>query len=204
MIRRHGRSRGEASLDGLFRRLDAYMAKKGLRSTTQRRLIAESFFRGPSHVTIEDLLSRVRKLDARVGYATVYRTLKLFTECGIAAERNFGDGPTRYELSDESTHHHHDHCICLECGRIVEFHDDRIEVAQERAAARLGFRIVSHKHEIYGVCAECQRAAPASGVEVARVPEDAERRAGSDAPARQPRLRHLQQAVTARRAERRS
>lgn len=166
MTRRPARARGEDNLEALFARLDAHMEKKGLRSTAQRRFIAEAFFRGPPHVTIEELLARVRKLDKRVGYATVYRTLKLFTECGIADERHFGDGPSRYELGDETTHHHHDHFICLECGRIIEFHDDRIEAAQERVATRLGFRIVSHKHEIYGVCPDCQRAAelPPSGV----------------------------------------
>lgn len=140
----------------LHARLEAYMGKKGLRSTGQRRVIADAFFDGPHHVTIEELLARVRERDPRIGYATVYRTLKLFTECGIAAERNFGDGPSRFELSDESTDHHHDHLICLECRKIIEFHDEKIEVLQERIAARLDFRIVKHKHEIYGVCRDCQ------------------------------------------------
>jgi Fur family ferric uptake transcriptional regulator len=141
----------------LYARLDAYMNEKGLRSTTQRRVIAETFFEGPSHVTIEELLARVRKKDSRIGYATVYRTLKLFTECGIAAERNFGDGPSRYELSDESNDEHHDHLICVECGRIIEFHDARIEKLQESIAGELGFRVRRHRHEIYGECAACQK-----------------------------------------------
>ena len=145
-----------ANKDALYAKLDAYMSKKGLRSTNQRRVIAEAFFEGPSHVTIEELLARVRDEDSRVGYATVYRTLKLFTECGIAAERNFGDGPSRYELSDTSTNHHHDHLICLECGKIIEFHNEDIETLQEKITERMGFLVKSHKHEIYGVCAECQ------------------------------------------------
>lgn len=144
----------------LYQRLDAYMNKKGLRSTNQRRTIAETFFesagKSPKHVTIEELLARVREKEPGVGYATVYRTLKLFTECGIAAERNFGDGQTRYELSDESTEEHHDHLICNDCGRIIEFHDDRIERIQDVISAELGFQISSHKHEIYG---DCQRPA---------------------------------------------
>ncbi len=140
----------------LFARLDAYMNEKGLRSTTQRRVIATTFFGGPSHVTIEELLARVRKSDSRIGYATVYRTLKLFTECGIAAERKFGSGPSRYELSDESNHEHHDHLICLGCGRIIEFHDERIEKLQAAIAGELGFRVARHRHEIYGECAPCQ------------------------------------------------
>ncbi len=140
----------------LYERLEAYMARKGLRSTTQRKAIAEAFFEGPSHVSIEELLNEVRKKDARIGYATVYRTLKLFTECGIAEERNFGDGPSRYEVSPEGTEDHHDHLICLECGKIIEFHDERIETLQDRIAADLGFKAVHHKHEIYGVCSDCQ------------------------------------------------
>lgn len=144
-----------ADKDALYAKLDAYMSKKGLRNTHQRRAIAEAFFGGPSHVTIEELLARVRDVDARIGYATVYRTLKLFTECGIAAERNFGDGPSRYELSDTSTNHHHDHLICVECGKIIEFHNERIEELQEATADKLGFTIKSHKHEIYGLCADC-------------------------------------------------
>ncbi|MCA9622571.1 MAG: transcriptional repressor [Myxococcales bacterium] len=132
------------------------MTEKGLRSTSQRRVIAETFFSGPSHVTIEELLNKVREKDSRIGYATVYRTLKLFTECGIAAERNFGDGPSRYELSDESTHDHHDHLICERCGRITEWHDERIEKLQGEVAKRLGFQVTRHRHEIYGVCARCR------------------------------------------------
>ena len=131
------------------------MSRKGLRSTTQRRVIADTFFEGPAHVSIEELLAEVRKRDPRVGYATVYRTLKLFTECGIAEERNFGDGPSRYELSDEGTGEHHDHLICTECGKIIEFHDEHIERLQEKVADSFGFRPVYHKHEIYGICADC-------------------------------------------------
>ncbi|MBI4953534.1 MAG: transcriptional repressor [Myxococcales bacterium] len=144
--------------DRLHERLNAYLAKKGLRHTSQRKVIADAFFGGPNHISIEELLARVRKEDARVGYATVYRTLKLFTECGLAAERNFGSGPSRYELSDESTDHHHDHLICLECGGITEFHDPAVEKAQEAIARRYGFRVRSHKHEMYGVCQACQQA----------------------------------------------
>jgi Fur family ferric uptake transcriptional regulator len=134
--------------------LQAYMAKKGLRSTDQRRLIVETFFRGGSHVSIEELLTQVRAKDARVGYATVYRTLKLLTECGVANERRFGDGLTRYELADDATHH--DHLICVECGDIVEFEEPRIEALQEKVARKYGFELRSHKHELYGVCPRCR------------------------------------------------
>lgn len=134
--------------------LHAYMLKKGLRSTDQRRLIVETFFKARNHVSIEELLGQVRAQDARVGYATVYRTLKLLTECGVAFERRFGDGLTRYELADEESHH--DHLICVECGLIVEFEEPGIEQLQEGVAKRYGFALKTHKHEMYGVCPDCQ------------------------------------------------
>jgi Fur family ferric uptake transcriptional regulator len=135
--------------------LAAYMTKKGLRSTEQRRLIVDTFFQAAAHITIEELLSRVRELDPRVGYATVYRTLKLLAECGVASERQFGDGVTRYELADGDAHH--DHLICVECRQVTEFEEPRIEELQDQIAVRYGFELRSHKHELYGVCPACQR-----------------------------------------------
>lgn len=135
--------------------LAAYMAKKGLRSTKQRDHIVEAFFAHPDHVSIEELLARVRERDAAIGYATVYRTLKLLTESGVANERKFGDGLTRYELADGDAHH--DHLICLECQKIIEFEEPEVERLQEEIARKHGFLVRSHKHEMYGVCADCQR-----------------------------------------------
>lgn len=141
--------------------LHDHMEKRGLRSTDQRRLIVETFFKVPNHISIEELLAEVRQQDRRVGYATVYRTLKLLTECGVAFERKFGDGLTRYELADESSHH--DHLICVDCGKIVEFEEPKIEELQERIAARHGFVLKTHKHEMYGSCSDCQAKAARSG-----------------------------------------
>lgn len=145
----------DEAVEHLQGQLIACMARQGLRSTAQRRLITELFFRANGHLSIDDLLARVRRKDPRVGYATVYRTLKLLVECELAAERHFGDGRTRFEIRDEAEHH--DHLICLSCGRIVEFEDERIELMQEQVAERHGFSVSSHKHELYGVCAECQK-----------------------------------------------
>ncbi len=139
--------------------LQAYMDTKGLRSTDQRRLIVETFFRAPNHVSIEELLAQVRALDPKVGYATVYRTLKLMAESGIAYEREFGDGLTRYELADSAAHH--DHLICDQCGRITEFEEPEIEALQDKVAVKYGFQLRSHKHELYGICPLCQAAAKA-------------------------------------------
>ncbi len=145
--------------------LESFMAKKGLRSTKQREHIVEAFFAQPDHVSIEELLARVRERDSSIGYATVYRTLKLLAESGVANERKFGDGLTRYELADGDAHH--DHLICVECKRIVEFEEPRVEALQEEIAARHGFVIRSHKHEMYGVCPECQAKAKAPAAKMA-------------------------------------
>ncbi len=137
--------------------LAAYMAKKGLRSTKQRDAIVDAFFVQPDHVSIEELLARVRERDAAIGYATVYRTLKLLTESGVADEHRFGDGLARYELADEEAHH--DHLICVECAKITEFEAPDIERLQDEVARRFGFVTRFHKHEIYGVCPDCQKKA---------------------------------------------
>ena len=146
------------NIDHLRDVLAAYMARKGLRSTEQRRLIIDTFFHAPAHITIEDLLGQVRSADPRVGYATVYRTLKLLAESGVANERHFGDGVTRYELADGDTHH--DHLICIECHGITEFEEPRIETLQDEIARTYGFDLRTHKHELYGVCSDCQARSP--------------------------------------------
>lgn len=143
----------QAQLDRLRGLLNTYMARKGLRSTEQRRIIVETFFEAPAHISIDELLAQVRAVEPRVGYATVYRTLKLLSECGVAHERRFGDGVSRYEIAIDAEHH--DHLICLECGSISEFEEPEIEKLQERVAEKHGFRVRSHKHELYGLCATC-------------------------------------------------
>jgi Fur family ferric uptake transcriptional regulator len=148
----------EDAILALHDALQAYITKKGFRSTAQRRLVTDTFFRSGGHMSIEDLLAKVREQDSRVGYATVYRTLRLLAECELANVRHFGDGVTRYELADEGKHHH-DHLICTECKTIIEFEDEAIEVLQDRIAERHGFKLKSHKHELYGVCPDCQQKA---------------------------------------------
>src|SRR5688500_11251789 len=107
----------EETISSLHDVLHTYMTKKGLRSTNQRRLVTDIFFRSGGHLSIEDLLAKVREQDSKVGYATVYRTLRLLAECELANVRHFGDGGTRYELADEG-HHHHDHLICTESTKL--------------------------------------------------------------------------------------
>lgn len=134
----------------LFR---SYIGTKGLRYTTQRDLIAMVFFRVRSHISLEDLYRRVKRLQPATGYATVYRTMRLLEESGLAVTRQFGDGQTRYENLPQGGHH--DHLICLKCSKIVEFRNQHIEDLQNETASRYGFSVVSHKLEIYGYCSDC-------------------------------------------------
>lgn len=130
-----------------------YLAQKGLKSTRQREIILDEFLRCTTHPSTEDLYLRLRRKHPGIGYSTVHRTLKLFAECGIAEEVNFGDGQTRYESS--SRMEHHDHLICRSCGAILEFEDPRIEQLQKEVAARHGFVIENHRLELYGRCGKC-------------------------------------------------
>jgi len=134
-----------------------YLRKKGLKTTQQREAIVDAFLRTSGHVGLEDLLSNVRKKSPSVGLATVYRTVKLLEEAGIAAARHFGAGQTLYEVSEGRAHH--DHLICEACGFITEFENDQIEDLQDAAAKRFGFNVIRHRHELFGLC-EKQRGLP--------------------------------------------
>lgn len=131
-----------------------WIKERGLKATAQREDIAQAFFSTNRHISIEELYSEVRRLNPRVGYATVYRTVKLLKECGLAAERHFADGQARFE--NVEAERHHDHIICERCGRIVEFVHPQIEQSQEAVAQRFGFVATNHKMEIYGICQECR------------------------------------------------
>lgn len=126
----------------------------GVKHTAQREAIVREFLSTKEHITIDELLRRVKTSHPNVGYATVYRTLRLLKDVGIADERNFGDGKTLYEPIGE---HHHDHLICTRCAKIIEFENDEIEVLQEAVAETHGFTITGHKMELYGLCADCQK-----------------------------------------------
>jgi Fur family transcriptional regulator, ferric uptake regulator len=133
----------------LRERWRAYIQDRRLNTTAQREAIVEQFLKTRDHISIDELLGRVRKRQPKVGYATVYRTLKLLVDSGIAVERQFGDGQARYEVVGD----HHDHLICIKCSLILEFEDDEIERLQEKIAQRLGgFTVLRHRHELYGLC----------------------------------------------------
>lgn len=140
--------------------LARYMADHGLKSTRQRSLIVDAFFDQGGHLSVEELVAAVRLRDPHVSTATVYRTMKLLTECGLAHARHFGDGQTRYESAADRDHH--DHLICTRCHVIIEFENDRIEALQHAVARSHGFRVTDHKMELYGLCRECQVATDAA------------------------------------------
>ena len=131
-----------------------HIQKAGLKRTAQRDLILEIFLQTEEHLSSEDLYWLVQREDASVGHTTVYRTLKLLTEAGLAREVRFGDGKTYYE------HHynqeHHDHMICTECGKVIEFFSAELEAMQDAMAEKFGFKLTHHNLRILGVCAECQ------------------------------------------------
>jgi Fur family ferric uptake transcriptional regulator len=152
MPRATKRPRRAAASDAEHRdTLTSYVAKKALKWTRQRETILEVFLDAHAHLTCEEIHARVARKDPSIGLATVYRTLRLFVEAAIASERKFQDGLTRYEVQQP----HHDHLICVRCGGIVEFESDAIERLQDDIARQRGFRLLSHRHELYGTCADC-------------------------------------------------
>ena len=154
---RNGRKGGpRAAAPSPARALSAYIEEKGLKHSRQRDHIAETFFAMGGHVSVEELVARVRRIDPRVSVATVYRTMKLLSDCGLAIPRQFGGGQTRYEAG--AGREHHDHLICTGCGEIVEFANEKIEYLQETVARKHGFAVETHKLELYGRCARCQGA----------------------------------------------
>lgn len=130
-----------------------YLARKKLKNTSQRMTILNAFLRQRSHLSTEDFYQQLRKKNPGIGYATVHRTLKLFAECGIAAERNFGDGQMRFEVSHGNEHH--DHLVCTACGLILEFENQQIEQLQQTVAKTHNFVIKDHRLELYGLCSAC-------------------------------------------------
>jgi Fur family transcriptional regulator, ferric uptake regulator len=119
-----------------------------VRITEQRKVIAQVLSQSSDHPDVEALHSRASAIDSGISIATVYRTVRLFEEAGILERHDFGDGRSRYEAAAEA---HHDHLIDVESGRVIEFVDPEIEALQKQIAERLGFRLVDHRMELYGV-----------------------------------------------------
>ncbi|WP_306014952.1 Fur family transcriptional regulator [Oceanicaulis sp. MMSF_3324] len=129
-------------------RIEKLCVEKGLRMTEQRRVIARILSQAEDHPDAEELHRRASEVDSRISLATVYRTVRLFEEAGIIERHDFRDGRSRYEEASED---HHDHLIDLKTGDVVEFMDEEIERLQEAIARRLGYKLVDHRLELYGV-----------------------------------------------------
>ena len=127
--------------------IESKCKQKGVRLTDQRRLIAKVMSESASHPDVDELHRKVNKQDAKISIATVYRTVKLFEETGIVAKHDFKGTKARYE---EATSEHHDHLIDINTGEITEFVDEDIEKLQEKVAAKLGYKLIDHRLELYG------------------------------------------------------
>ena len=134
--------------------LESYITQHNLKITKQRRAVLEAFLGSEEHVSAEDLYKIVSAKEPKIGLATVYRTLALLTESGLAAELDFGDGQKRYERNYQQGHH--DHMICTQCGKIIEFHNSLIEKLQEDVAREHGFEMTTHKLDMFGICQDCR------------------------------------------------
>ncbi|MFN7173652.1 MAG: Fur family transcriptional regulator [Thermaurantiacus tibetensis] len=128
--------------------IEALCQAKGLRITEQRRVIARVLSESQDHPDVEELHRRASAIDKGISIATVYRTVRLFEDAGILERHDFRDGRSRYEPTPEE---HHDHLIDIESGEVIEFTDQRIEALQAEIAERLGYRLVDHRLELYGV-----------------------------------------------------
>jgi len=133
--------------------VEQHLRKSGFRWTNQRALIVRTALETHEHFTAEELLDRCRRVDPKVSRATVYRTLTVLEEAGFVEGLETGDGGRKFE--HVLGHEHHDHMVCLRCGKIIEFRDDELERRQELAAAREGFSIQRHSLRIYGHCRDC-------------------------------------------------
>jgi Fur family ferric uptake transcriptional regulator len=129
-------------------KIEDLCVKKGLRMTEQRRVIARVLSDAHDHPDVEQVHRRAAEIDPRISIATVYRTVRLFEEASILERHDFGDGRARYEEVPES---HHDHLIDVESGKVIEFRNEQVERLQREIAEKLGFKLVDHRLELYGV-----------------------------------------------------
>jgi len=134
--------------------IEALCHEKGLRITEQRRTIARVLGDSEDHPDVEALHERAAAIDPKISIATVYRTVRLFEEAGILERHEFGDGRSRYEAASDA---HHDHLIDVETGNVIEFVDEELEALQKMIAEKLGFRLVDHRMELYGVALDRDR-----------------------------------------------
>jgi Fur family ferric uptake transcriptional regulator len=134
--------------------LNDHIARKGLRNSSSRSAVLAEFMKADKHLTSEELYKIISKKIPTIGIATIYRSLHLFCECGIARELKMEDGISRYEPI--LGHEHHDHLVCTKCGKFIEIIDSELEEIQRKIANRYRFNIQNHKMELYGLCSDCK------------------------------------------------
>ncbi|MGK7345553.1 MAG: Fur family transcriptional regulator [Candidatus Nitrospinota bacterium M3_3B_026] len=137
-----------------LRKYREYLSRNGLKSTVQRDLIVAEFFKAREHVSAEELHARLRTEHSSIGLATVYRAMNMLIAAGLAHERRFKDGVTRFEPA-KTAERHHDHMVCVSCGAVEEFENESIEKLQAGEAKKRGFKMLDHRLEIYGLCKAC-------------------------------------------------
>ena len=131
-----------------IKNLEQLCIERGMKMTEQRRIIARVLSDADDHPDVEDVYQRSVQLDPKISIATVYRTVRLFEEAGLLDRHDFGDGRSRYEQASDD---HHDHLVDVQSGDIIEFHDEELEELQRQIAARLGYSLIGHRMELYGV-----------------------------------------------------
>jgi Fur family transcriptional regulator, ferric uptake regulator len=131
-----------------------YLKKNGLKDTSQREEILNHLLAAEKHMAPEEIYETLRRKDPRLGRATVFRTLKMLEACGLATKVTFADGRHKFEACKGRAHH--DHMICVECGAVIEFVNESIEKTQDKVARDHGFKILWHRHEIFGRCPDCE------------------------------------------------
>jgi Fur family ferric uptake transcriptional regulator len=130
-----------------------FIRAEGLKSTSQRSAILEAFLKMEDHVSVDDIYRSLRLQRQRVGYATVYRTMKLIAQCGLAREVRFDDGVSRFERKNQQDHHHH--LVCTKCGKVTEFSSRAMDAGESEILKKHAFEMQYHRYEIFGLCRTC-------------------------------------------------
>lgn len=131
-----------------------YLKEKGMLSSKQREQVLETFMKARSHLAIDDLYNAVRKKNPKIGLATVYRTMRVICDCGLAGEVDFGDGVRRFEHKYQRQHHHH--LVCIKCGKVIEVASSEIERLQKKLAKQHNFAPTKDTMKIFGICSKCK------------------------------------------------
>ena len=149
------------TVDREINRFSDFLTRQGQKLTRERTALVREIFSTHYHFEADELLFTMKQKSVKISRATVYRTLELLVKSGLVRRVHLGEDHYHYEHVRGDSHH--DHLICIECKRIVEFEEPRVEALQDEIADKYGFVIRSHKHELYGVCPDCQRKAKRGG-----------------------------------------